>query len=90
MSVDDFAKIAPFHQQAEDVGSYLRQVQTRRDDSASNRDQERIMSVDELVKIAPFHQQAEDVGSYLRQDQTRRDSAERPFELRPCPSEKAD
>ena len=49
------------------------------------------MSVDEFVKIAPFHQQAEDVGSYLRQVQTRRDdSAERPFELRPCPSENAD
>jgi hypothetical protein len=31
MSVDEFVKIAPFHQQAEDVGSYLRQVQTRRD-----------------------------------------------------------
>ncbi|MGO9958304.1 MAG: hypothetical protein ACLP50_20440 [Solirubrobacteraceae bacterium] len=28
MSVDDFAKIAPFHQQAEDVGSYLRSFQT--------------------------------------------------------------
>jgi hypothetical protein len=29
MSVDEFARIAPFHQQAEDVGSYLRQAQTQ-------------------------------------------------------------
>ncbi|MGA2010907.1 MAG: hypothetical protein ABSH51_10325 [Solirubrobacteraceae bacterium] len=31
MSHDEFATIAPFHQQAEEVGSYLRQAQTARD-----------------------------------------------------------
>jgi len=31
MSTDEFAKIAPFHQQAEDVGSYLRRVEAPRD-----------------------------------------------------------
>ncbi len=31
MSTDEFAKIAPFHQQAEDVGSYLRQFAALRD-----------------------------------------------------------
>jgi hypothetical protein len=35
MSTDEFAKIAPFHQQAEDVGSYLRQFVTHRDSAKS-------------------------------------------------------
>jgi hypothetical protein len=31
MSHDELAKIAPFHQQAEEVGSYLRQAQIARE-----------------------------------------------------------
>jgi hypothetical protein len=31
MSAEEFARIAPFHQQADDVGSYLRQFHRQRE-----------------------------------------------------------